>query len=145
MKKLSSGQVIALLLLAVVAFQALPHGIIEYSLYGSGEAMINTEIGRYSYFSLYPFLHLNFAPLVSAVASAFALIVILLNLSAEDKQEEDSRPLSISIVVAMAAALITLVTGPTAVAGIVAALLMITFVLQVASLRKSQDESSGML
>ena len=65
--------------IVIIVLQAIPYGVV-YKMLIVEDGMKDYIIRTYSYFSLYPFIHLNIAPLSSAIASTIAAIFCLINL-----------------------------------------------------------------
>lgn len=117
-------------LIISVILQASPFGIPIYTLH-----LGNYEVRLHSYFSLYPFLYYNFAPMISAVASVIAMVIFLSKLIT-NRQAIILKCELICILIAEIGAVISFIISVTFVSGIVAGLLTAIFLLQMIHLKK---------
>lgn len=86
MSKLTKMNIVLLFfLLLTLVLMLIPYSVSVETMYTLG-GEINTAVKTYAYFSLYPLLHYNCAPFISASAHVAAVIMIFLNLFSKKKK-----------------------------------------------------------
>ena len=121
-----------ILLLAVIVLQAIPYGVSSQYLYFTGEKYLSLNLPKYSYFDLHPFLHGNFAPLISAIACTAAASILLLTLyRGEEKVNNCHLAVPISVLLSAGASAITLLICKTPLSAVITGVLTVILMLHL--------------
>lgn len=124
-------KVISILLISVIVLEIIPYGVADYALHNKNGIWERVIVRTYSYASIYPFSYGNFAPLISSIASAAALIHFLLILLTNRNMCKFPKRIVIYLLIAIVCSTITFIASLTLVAGIITGLLVIVFLLYV--------------
>lgn len=79
--------VLLFFMLLTLVLMLIPYSVSVETMYTLG-GEINTAVKTYAYFSLYPLLHYNCVPFISAIAHVAAVIIIVLNLFSKKKRNK---------------------------------------------------------
>lgn len=122
-----------ILLLAVMALQAIPYGVSNQYLYFTGEGYLSLNLPKYSYFDLHPFLYGNFAPLISAIACTAAASILFLTLYKGEGNVKCRLAVSVSVLLSADASAITLLICKTPLSAVITSVLIVALVLHLFS------------